>query len=254
MNNYRVGLALSGGGARGVAHAGVLQALDELNIPVNVIAGTSSGAMVGLLYAAGVKPIQMAEMIIRSKLFDISGISFSLKGLLRSDIFRKIIKQHVKATRFEELSIPLMVFTTDFNNAKPVIFTEGPFMEPVVASCSIPLIFPPVKYHGTNLVDGGLLNNFPADLLYEKCHGLIGVNVNPIGTLRNKKISSVIERCFQMAIGANNSGKSKLCSVFIEPAALTQFSVFDTKNAYRIFDIGYQETKNRADELLSLLK
>lgn len=246
MNQHQLGLTLSGGGARGMAHAGVLHALDELKIPVNIISGTSSGAIVGVLYAAGVKPVEMINIVKKHKLFDLKKISFDFKGLLKTAAFHKIIKDFVPMKTFEELAIPVIVCTTDFNHAKTVYFETGKIADAVVASCSIPIIFSPTIIKGRMMVDGGLLNNFPVEPILGKCNHVIGVNVNPLGTFKRKNISGMLERCFQMAISSGNKFKASQCDLFIEPPELSNFTVFDTKRAKEIFDIGYNDTmKNR---------
>lgn len=247
-----IGLVLSGGGARGIAHAGVLQALDELNVKVNLISGTSSGAIIGVLYASGVQPSEMIPIVKNSKLFDVSGISLDLRGLLKTNVFRKILKKHVNATTFEELAIPVLVTVTDFTNGKAVIFDKGPFTEAVIASCSIPLIFSPVTIDGNTMVDGGLADNFPVDPAANRCKHLIGVNVNPIGIQKRKNISGILERIFQMAISTGLKSKSEKCDVFLEPKNLSAFSVFDTKEAEKIFKIGYEETMKFRNEIMGL--
>jgi len=249
MKKHNLGLVLSGGGARGLAHAGVLQALDEIGLPVNIISGTSSGAIIGVMYAAGVPPSEMVNIVSKSKLFDITGISFDFKGLLKTKSFHKILSQFVPMKTFEELAIPVMVCTTDFTRAKTVFHDKGPFEDVVVASCSIPLIFSPSIINGNMLVDGGLLNNFPIEPLINKCDHLLGVHVNPLGVFKRKNISGMIERCFQMAISSGNRQKAKQCTLFLEPPKLSNYTVFDTKHAKEIFALGYNEAMKKRDAL-----
>jgi NTE family protein len=254
MDQHQLGLALSGGGARGIAHAGVLHAFDEMNIPVNIISGTSSGAIIGVLYAAGVKPTEMENIVKKKKLFDIKKISFDFKGILKTGTFHKIIQEFVPMTTFEELGIPVIVCATDFNHAKSVFFEAGKIEDVVVASCSIPIIFSPTIIKGRMMVDGGLLNNFPVEPLVSRCKNIVGVNVNPLGTFVRKNFSGMLERCFQMAISSANTHKISQCNLFIEPPDLSNFRVFDTKKANEIFDIGYKETMKNRKILEDLLK
>lgn len=237
-----------------MAHAGVLHALNELKIPVNIISGTSSGAIVGVLYAAGVQPTEMINIVKKHKLFDLKRISFDLKGLLKTKTFHKILEQFVPMKSFEELAIPVVVCTTDFNHAKTVYFETGKIADVVVASCSIPLIFSPTMVKGRMMVDGGLLNNFPVEPLLNRCDHIIGVHVNPLGTFTRKNISGMVERCFQMAISSGNKHKATQCNLFIEPAELSNYTVFDTKHAKEIFDLGYQETLKNRKFLEELMK
>lgn len=244
-----IGLVLSGGGARGLAHAGVLMALDELDLRVSIIAGTSAGAIIAVLYAGGVAPEDMPSIIKKNKLFDLKRIRFDLKGVIKSDLFREILHEFVPVKTFEELSMPVLVHATDFTHAKPVVFEKGHFTDAVVASCSIPLIFTPVMMHGKAMVDGGLTDNFPVEILQGRCDQIIGVNVNPLGVHKKKNLSGTIERIFQMAISGGLDRKSKLCDVYLEPQRLAQYSVFDTKDADAIFRIGYEEAMRDGEEL-----
>ena len=248
-----IGLVLSGGGARGMAHAGVLQALDELKIPINTISGTSSGALAGILYAAGVKPVNMPGLFTKIKLFNYSGWSFNRKGLLKSTAFRNLITNNVKVRNFEELSIPVSICLTDFTNAKSIHVNSGPILEPLIASCSIPFLFTPVIMNGTMMVDGGLLNNFPVEPLTGKADHIIGVHVNPIRTFTQPRFRSLIERSCQMAIMNVTLPKISLCDIFLEPDDLCRYGVFELKKVNEIFDIGYRSTMERREELLSLL-
>jgi NTE family protein len=252
MEKSAPGLVLSGGGARGIAHAGVLQVLDELGVKVSLISGTSSGAIIGILYASGVEPADMIPIVKNSKLFDVSGISIDLRGLLKTDVFRKILKKYVYTSTFEELAIPVVVTVTDFTSGKRVLFDKGPFTDAVIASCSIPLIFSPVSIHGHTMVDGGLTDNFPVEPAAAKCEKIIGVHVNPVGPQKRKNLSGTLERIFQMAISTGLNTKSAQCDVFIEPSELSSFSVFDTKAAEKIFRIGYDEAMKYKNELLEI--
>lgn len=252
MNKNRIGLVLSGGGARGLAHAGVLKALDELHLPVSCISGTSSGAMVGVLYAAGIKPDAMVAIMNKSKLFNIGGLSFDMKGLLKTTPFKKIIQNNLKIKTFEELRIPVTVCLTDFTSAETVFVSSGPLLEPMVASCSIPLIFSPVHMNGKVMVDGGLLNNFPVEPLSGNCDRILGIHVNPMGTYKGARLKGVLERCFQMAIMSATKTKSGTCDFYLEPQALNKYSVFDTKHARDIFNIGYKSAMEKKDEIIAL--
>lgn len=249
----KTGLVLSGGGARGIAHAGVLQALDDLSIKPDRISGTSSGAIIGAMYAGGVAPKQMLEILKKSKIFEFKGLSFDFKGLLKADVFRNLLKKHLHASTFEDLSIPLSVCVTDFTNAKSVIFEKGPIVECVAASCTIPMIFSPVVIDHKTMVDGGLLNNFPVEPLLGKCEKIIGVHVNPLGVYKpGAGFTGILERCFHLSVANTIKHKADYCNLFIEPEELSKFGVFDTKAAHAIFDIGYRAAMEKKDELLML--
>ena len=143
---YKLGLVLSGGGARGFAHAGALQALEEVGLKPDIIAGVSAGSVVTAMYASGMAPEEIVKVFADAKFGD-----------------------------FAELGVP-RDGATDLDNNKPVDFTEGPLFDCVAASCSIPIIFKPVRINGITYVDGGVLANLPAWALRDKCKYLIGIN------------------------------------------------------------------------------
>ncbi len=253
MKKKTIGLVLSGGGARGMAHAGVLKALDELGIGISSISGTSSGALVGVLYAAGVPPENMVGIMSKTKLFNVRGLSFDMKGLLKTKSFKKIIQNNLEIKTFEELKIPVTVCLTDFTDAKTIFVNSGPFMDPLIASCSIPFIFSPTIIDGNVMVDGGLLNNFPVEPLLGKSDQIIGVHVNPLAVFKGMRFKGLLERCFQMAIMNSTKSKIDLCNLFIEPVTLSKYSVFDTSHARDIFNIGYKAAIEKQELLLKLI-
>ena len=154
---YKIGLVLSGGGARGFAHLGLIQALNEAGIFPDVISGTSAGALVGVLYADGYNPKEILKLMNAGSRFDLMRPALPREGLLQINGIAKILKTSLRAKSFSELKIPLFVSATDLNNGKAVYFSEGELLEPVIASASIPVLFQPVKINNISYVDGGVL-------------------------------------------------------------------------------------------------
>lgn len=248
-----IGLVLSGGGVRGIAHLGVLQALDELGIRPSVISGVSVGALIGALFAAGHTPEQILSLAKRESHFKIANIRFP-GGLFSADNLRHILQELIPTDNFASLLIPLVVTSTDLLAGQSIIFESGPLHEPIIASCAIPLIFKPVKYMDYILVDGGVVNNLPVAPLRQKCKYVIGSHVNklynsvevpPLGRL------NVMERCFHMAISSVVQSQASLCDVFIEPC-LSGYSMFDMRNADRLFEAGYNATLQCRQSLLNI--
>lgn len=158
-----IGLVLSGGGARCYAQVGALKALEEEGFRVVAIAANSSAAIIGALYASRADAGRL-EQIVRdidfSKLLDLDGST----GLIGHEGVRQLLAEHAAAT-FEELSVPLSVTTTDIERAELLVFNRGPLAPPVCASNAFPGLFTPVEYRGRNLMDGGIINNFPVDIV-----------------------------------------------------------------------------------------
>jgi len=160
----RVGLALGAGAIKGYAHAGVLQALATLGVPVDYIAGTSIGSAVAALYASGVGPDRIA-----GHLDEVGGAAFRPRlprsSLLSSDGVREGLRRIAGDARIEDMAVPLAVVTADLLTHREVIFRRGRVWPAVLASMSIPGIYPPVRVGGALLVDGGILNPVPTDVV-----------------------------------------------------------------------------------------
>lgn len=249
----KIGLVLSGGGARGLAHTGVLRALNELKIPIAAISGVSAGAMMGACYAAGMKPEAIRNFAVNVKLFEFSSFAFSKKGIFNTDSLRKALTDFLPVRTFEELNMPLTITATDFSHMRSIRFTSGDLIEPLLASSAIPVVFNPVMINRVPMVDGGLLDNFPVETLRDSCDKIIGVHVNPIHTLeRDYGIPSIIDRSFHMAIAQRIAEKSQLCDLFIEPHALYKYGLFDTKKSKEISEIGYRSAMQHKEQLLAM--
>jgi NTE family protein len=191
----RIGLALGGGGAKGLAHILMLEVLDELNIRPHRIAGTSIGAVIGALYASGMTGQELRDLIDRltvaegeswlSALFeqdvgrwwDWIELQLGRGGLLDTTAFALFLQETLGVTRFKDLQIPLKVVAADFWSREQVIFEKGELLPAIQASMAIPGLFSPVQYRGKVLVDGGLVNPVPYDLLFDDCDVVVAIDV-----------------------------------------------------------------------------
>lgn len=249
MEKYNLGLVLSGGGARGIAHLGVLKALDEIGIKPDVISGTSAGAIVGAMYASGNSPEEILDVLNNSTLF--SSLRPALaKGFLRMDRAEIIYKKYLGDATFETLEIPLYITATDIVNSETVVFNEGELIQPILAASSIPIIFQPVKYKDKILLDGGIIDNLPVTPLLDKCHKIMGVNVN--FTNKDEDINNfrkIIERTLDIVVINNVKDSSSKCGLLLEPTELMYYNIFDIKRAQDIFNVGYHYTLSRAREI-----
>jgi len=247
---YDIGLVLSGGGARGFAHLGVIQALNDTGIFPDVISGTSAGAIIGVLYADGHTPEEILNLMNVGSRLDFMRPALPREGLLQINGIIKILKTSLHSKQFKELKIPLFVAATDLNNGKAVYFSEGDLFDPVVASASIPVLFQPVKIDDISYVDGGVLDNLPLRPIENRCRILIGSFVNPIGYM--EKISGLIniaERTFMLSMSKEISEKAKKFDLFIAPQELRNFKILDPEKAHELFDIGYIATNEKLKEI-----
>lgn len=243
---YNIGLVLSGGGARGFAHLGVIQALNDAGIFPDVISGTSAGALVGVLYADGHSPQEILTMMNVGSRLDFMRPAMPREGLLQINGVLKILKSSLIAKTFEELKIPLYVTATDLNNGRAVYFSQGDLFCPVIASASIPVLFQPVKIDDISYVDGGVLDNLPVRPIENKCRILIGSFVNPIGYM--EKISGLItiaERTFMLSMSKEILEKAKKFNLFVAPPELRNYKILDPEKASELFEIGYNATAEK---------
>lgn len=239
----KVGLALSGGGARGFAHFGVLKALEELGVKVDVISGTSAGSIVAAFYACGYSVDEAKHLASKTNLFKVIWPAFSWKGIFSMSRSEDIFKKHFSKNDFAMTKIPLYVTATNLNTGQPEVFSEGEMIKPMMASCCIPFIFDPIKIDKNVYVDGGVVNNLPAEAIRDQCDIVLGVNVSPVlkeETLEGTK--KMIERISMVSINANVAKSKKMCDLVIEPKALREYGTFDLKRADEIFKIGYEAT------------
>ena len=248
-----VGIVLSGGGARGAAHLGVLKALNELNIKVSAISGVSAGAIVGVLYAAGYSPEYILAELKKQSYFGITNIAWQKDGFFSMASLRKKLHELIKQDDFEGLRIPLSITATDISTGKSIIFSKGPLFDVIIASASVPVIFQAVSYESYQLLDGGILNNLPVEPLLGKCDIIIGSHVNKLHDnthpVKSDRIS-LIDECFHLMIANNVRERAMACDIFIEPL-LSGFGIFEMKYADRIFEMGYEATMVQKEKLLA---
>lgn len=252
----KIGLVLSGGGARGFAHLGFLKALEEFGVEVSAISGVSAGGLVGALYAQGLSPEQILEVGKNNLNFGFTALLLRRRRFLSLEFAKKILIEHIPHNSFEQLKIPFFVNATDFIHNKSVFFSKGILIPRLIASASVPVIFSPVEMETKKYVDGGLLDNFPVEPLITICDKIIGCHVNKLNDISNETVKmgrfATIERCYHMSIANSVYSKIHHCNLFIEPE-LYQFGMFDTRKADKIFEIGYQTTLNEKDRILRLI-
>lgn len=247
---FRTGIVLSGGAARGITHLGVLQALQEDGIQPDVISGVSGGAILGALYASGWEPEEILEAFAEENLFRHLQLSIPRKGFMNMNGLFDILEKHLEARDFSDLKIPLAVTATDFKTGKQAVFQEGDLFHALKASSAIPILFKPIEDDKGNVyVDGGLVSNLPVEPLLGRCETLIGVNVNPIGEMEEfPNMFSVMERTLHLSIWANVEKNVEECDLFIEPEGLRRYNIFNLSKVKEIYKIGYQHTKKFLEE------
>jgi NTE family protein len=197
----RIGLALGGGFARGIAHAGVLKVFEEKRIPIHCVAGVSAGSLAAAAFSSGATAAEIAEIGSAMRFKDVARITIGRMGLVRTERMAVFVQKLLKRFRFEDMRIPLGIVATDLATGQPVVFRDrGEVTTPLRASCSYPGLFQPVEYGDRLLVDGAMSMAVPSLV----CRALgathvISVNLPSQGwKSAGSNIFNVVNRCFQI--------------------------------------------------------
>ncbi|MCK4563342.1 MAG: patatin-like phospholipase family protein [Verrucomicrobia bacterium] len=274
----KIGLTLGGGGAKGFAHIPILEVFDEMGIKPCCITGTSIGAILGALYASGHSAADIVGMIeqlmvprnarfkeiIRNRdSFKVLSMidphfSFKPKGLIKGEKFFGFLYDQMEVSTFEELSIPLKTVATDFWGRKPVVFDSGDLLPAVRASMAIPYIFTPVVANDRVLVDGGLMNNVPHDLLDPKCDIRIAVDIMGEQSTPKNKPPSPLEAIFHTyQVMMDAMAQEKLAShpvdIYVQPP-LMDIEMLDFHKAEAIYEQGLAAKDGFKRQLETLLE
>jgi NTE family protein len=244
--NYNTGFVLSGGGARGFAHLGFIEALNEDGIYPDIISGTSAGALAGVLIADGYSPRDILKMLNMGSRLDFMRPTLPREGLLQISGIIKILNANLRAKRFENLKIPLYVAATDINNGKAVYFSEGDLIERVMASMSIPVLFPPVVINNIQYLDGGITDNLPVTPVENMCKKIVGSFVNPVGYVEKLTgLINIAERTFMLNMTKEVTEKAGKFDLLVAPPELRNYGILDPEKAEELFALGYNATKEK---------
>ena len=240
----RRGVAFSGGGAKGFAHIGVLLALERFDKVPDILSGVSAGSIAAVLYGAGLSPKEMLQCFLDfGKFSDFTEWAVPKSGFLKLDKFGKILEEWLPVKSLEEMKIPTVVCATDFDHGKSVGWASGEIVPRVLASCSIPIVFRPVKINGIHYVDGGVLRNLPAWAIRKYCDILIGSNCSPLSrnyTFKNSLLDIAV-RSYMLTTKANTLQDLNLCDHVIQISKTSEMKVFDISQMRKIALYGYDE-------------
>lgn len=237
-----LGLVLSGGGMRAVAHIGVIKALEEHDLHPTHIAGTSAGAIVGALYAYGYKWDDILNFFKEINILDFKKYALNKPGFIDTEKFYPDFNTYLKHDDFSFLKKKLSITATNVLDGRLEVFNKGELIKPILASAAFPGVFAPVKIKENYYIDGGTLNNFPVDLVKTSCAKIIGVYVNGFDTINIKDLKhshNVVERAFKFKSVAEDQEKFSECDLIISPKSLNKYKTFDKKYLNQIFNIGY---------------
>ncbi|MBE4948100.1 patatin-like phospholipase family protein [Chryseobacterium culicis] len=254
MNFERVGLVLSGGGTKGIAHAGVLKFLQEKGIEVDILSCCSAGSIVGCLHAIGKTPEEILEFFNSVYFFNWKHFTFNQPGLVSSVIFRNYLKPIFHDMKLGDLDIEVKIVATELVAGTQKIFDKDfEIVDAIIASCSIPGITTPYIIGDEMYCDGGVLNNFPADIIREDCEKLIGVFVSPPNEAKIKDLNSIkaiVSRSYDLLSYRIEKIKFDYCDWFISSQKLSSYGTFERRKdrLEEIFNIGYKAAKESYEE------
>ena len=252
MKKHNLGIVLGGGGARGFAHLGIMEALYEQNIYPDIISGASAGSIAGVFLADGKSPQQTLEILKKKGLFSYTNITIPKTGLLKLDGLEHELENDISVQSLEELKTPLFAAVVNLNQGKVEYLNKGPVDKVILASSSIPVLFDPVEMNGQLYVDGGLFDNVPAEPLQNICEKIIAVDISPVQPI--EKLDSLVQiatRTLQLSMNATTKGLKDKCDLILAPEKCSEYEILKASHADDLFEVGYTYTKQKAisDEL-----
>ncbi|WP_373518794.1 patatin-like phospholipase family protein [Pricia sp.] len=252
LKGKNIGLVLSGGGVRGMAHIGILKALNEHDIYPDVISGVSAGAIVGALYANGKMPLGMLAFFKETPLFKYNFFSVNRPGLFDTEKYLFFFEKYFGEDSFGSLEKKLFVTATDLQRGKSRTFSSGELLRPLLASAALPPVFCPVSIDGVLYADGGIMNNFPMEPLVDQCDIIIGCYTSAlkeVGKAQLKNPLQLTDRTNMLMLHSNCREKLDACDTLFRPKGLEYIRMLDKKGIEKAFMIGYEHASRCLDDI-----
>jgi NTE family protein len=240
----KIQLALGGGAVLGAAHIGALKAMEELELEITRVAGTSIGALVGALYASGNDFSHIEDVALDLSWTDITGFTFSKFGFFSNDKIRGFLEEAIgKEATFADCQLPLFIVATDITNGDKIILQEGDLSNAVMASTCLPGIYKPVEINGKLLVDGGIVENVPISPLQDRGdEPIIAIDLNARHTYETpKNIVDVLLNSFHFMLATAAKEQTQEADILIKPN-LSNFNRVDSNQIEDLIKVGYEDT------------
>jgi NTE family protein len=250
ISGKTIGIVLSGGGVKGVAHVGIIQALLERDIFPDIISGASAGAIVGALYANGVSPLEMLAFFKETPLLKYSHLTINKPGLFDTDKYLVFFEKYFPINSFDALEKKLFVVTTNLHKGESVFFDKGELIKPILASAALPPVFSPVSIDGQLYADGGIMNNFPVEPLIDSSQYIIGsytTSLRDVGKGELKNSYQLSQRTNLLMLHSNVKQKLQVPDLLITPKNLDLIGVLDKKNVEKAYIVGYEYASKLLD-------
>lgn len=256
LDQKKIGLVLSGGGVKGIAHIGLIKALNEHDIHPQYISGVSAGALVGALYANNYAPEDMLSFFKETPLFKYNFVTIYKPGLFDTAKYVTALENFFPENRFETLHKPLYVTATNLQKGKPVYFQTGELILPLLASAALPPVFSPVEIKDELYSDGGVMNNFPLEPLQDQADYIIGSYTSSMGEVEKKDLSNslqISQRANLLMLHASAINKLHIPDMLFRPEGLGLIGVLDKKGIDQAFEIGYEHACRHLEKTLNRL-
>lgn len=255
-SNPGIGLALSGGAARGIAHIAVLDTLEQEGIPIHAIAGTSAGSIIGALYCAGLPLSRIERILLNAKWKDVLKFTIPRQGLISSEGIYRFMEDILPVKKFSALPLPFAAVATDLHTGEKVVLSSGSIARAVQASCSLPIIFTPTEINKKMLVDGGIASQIPVRAVREQLRAkkVIAINVN-YKALEMDQFDNIVKIAAHLsALWASRNAREeeKLADVVINVDA-KGIPLYDLSKAKELLKRGKKAAEEKTAEIKALL-
>jgi NTE family protein len=251
-----IGLALSGGATRGIAHIAVLDVLEREGVPIRAVAGTSAGSMIGALYAAGMPSSEIKRIALKTNWNSILKFTIPKMGLISSEGIYRFMETILPVKKFSALAIPFAAVATDLQTGEKVSITSGSIAKAVQASCSLPIVFTPTEINRKLLVDGGVASQIPVRTVREELgvQTVIAVNVNyrALELDRYDNIVKIAVHLSALWASRNACEEEKLADVVIQVDA-KGIALYDLSKSRELLRRGKKAAEEKLPEIRTML-
>lgn len=252
MDQYKLGLVLSGGGVKGVGHIGLIKALEQNGLEPDIVSGCSAGSIVGLLYATGHKSDDILYFFKHNPIFNPRFLAVRKPGLLDVSKFRSYFEKTLKEKTFEDLKRKLFVASTNMEYGNVHYHQSGDLITAVLASCAFPGILSPIEIDGLYHMDGGIIDNFPIKPIMPYNVPIIGsftCYTGPKGKQDLSNSAKIFLRSTQLLLYTSVKANFKHATQMFIPKLLSNIGFFDMKKAQEAYDLGYDHAMRNIEEL-----
>ncbi len=256
----RIALVLGGGAARGFAHVGVIRALEQEKIPIDMVVGTSVGSLIGAIYATDLNSFELewtAFQLEKEDLFDFGVISaVTGMGFAKGDKLEAWVKGHIKAANIENMKLPFAAVATDLNWGHKVVLDKGSLARAIRASAAIPGVFEPVRHQGKILVDGGVVDNIPISVAKARGADLV-IAVDISANVANTNITNLLGVTLQatnIMFALNVEQSKKDADVLITPAGIGDIGMLDFTQKKRCMQAGIEATQKATPAIRKVIE